>query len=415
MAKSILEIINGMSQTTPDLITSDSTPSGAVWNGTAGTQRMGNLTYDMSKFGGQTISQGPLPEVPKTGPKVGYEYMGQDGNTYNSQTGEVVKPAETTPTNLYTGGIADMTEEERAILNRMNPENFEQVDEEAVRRNQLALYQAEIDAQNGIYAEQKRQATLGGLGRLGSEGAIQARRGLLGSSFGTAQTAGVEAQNVAEQKAIDSENMAKIATIMGNMRKSVSDEITNKRKAITDTNESYIKYLSTKGETKKRIATSTIDSILQSGATVTQDELDEMAKEIGVDPVTFRKEYLKGKNEAESAAAKAEEDRKLTESKLSTELINRQKTGKDIYAPFEEGGYIYEYNSDGTFKKIEDARSVNGNNGGNNYDSKTIPKDVKADLITTITSNKKAKFSEIAEAFPEVDTKYLQEVIDSLQ
>lgn len=63
------------------------------------------------------------------------------------------------------------------------------IDETAIRKQKESEFQSQIDAINAVYADKLRQERTTGQGRLGSGRAIQARSGLIGSDFGTAQTA----------------------------------------------------------------------------------------------------------------------------------------------------------------------------------------------------------------------------------
>lgn len=162
----------------------------------------------------------------------------------------VATPAQETPADVYAGIIPNETPEEKALrLERerqgssyMSDAN-QNVDENTIRQNVLNKFQAEIDALNRIYAEKKSEERRRGEGRLGSDAAIQARRGLLGSTFGTAQTRGVENLNAEAQSAIDSEQAVMISSIMTKVNQDVADEVAAKTKARQEGAEKYIKFL----------------------------------------------------------------------------------------------------------------------------------------------------------------------------
>jgi hypothetical protein len=57
------------------------------------------------------------------------------------------------------------------------------IDPNAIYAEKTKQYQGQLDALNGVYNDQINQARIRGQGRLGSQTAMQARGGLLGSDF----------------------------------------------------------------------------------------------------------------------------------------------------------------------------------------------------------------------------------------
>jgi hypothetical protein len=310
------------------------------------------------------------------------------------------------------GGVPAISAEEQAYLDALNPDKQTKVDEDAIRRSQTDAFQAEIDALNAIYAEQKRQATIAGMGRLGSEGAIQARRGLLGSSFGTAQTAGVTSQNTAEQKAIDAEQAAKIAVVMGNMRKATADEIAAKRKAVTEGSEATIKYLKEKGDRTKQRTSDIVKSLIAGDVEPTEDDINTMAKELGVAPEILKTQYITAQKEQKAKEVKAEQEAKKVQSELDTELSTRLKNKADLTKPFSSGGYNYQYDPQtGNYTKTE-SRSVSGEK---NQTVTEIESQAKADLYQTIAENPGLTIKELVPKFPELKIEDIQQILDTLE
>ena len=74
-------------------------------------------------------------------------------------------------------------------------------------------FQGEIDALNQVYAQQKQAETQAGLGRVGSTTAVEARRGLIGSDFGTALTDTQNTANTTAQQAIDSNHLLALSGV----------------------------------------------------------------------------------------------------------------------------------------------------------------------------------------------------------
>lgn len=123
------------------------------------------------------------------------------------------------------------------------------VDEDAIRAQTLASFQAEIDAINQLFAEKIRRERVRGANRLGQGGAIQARRGLLGSSFGQALDRRIGDENEEIVQGIEAEKSAKISAILNQVRSTASEEIKAKRKAKAEGLDSFIQYL---GEATER-------------------------------------------------------------------------------------------------------------------------------------------------------------------
>lgn len=112
---------------------------------------------------------------------------------------------------------------------------IEPFDEDAARReaqrNQMRMFQAEIDATNEVYDQLLNEARLQGQGRLGSQRAIAARGGILGSDFAGAQKSRVQAANTQQERAIQAERAARIGAILGNVRGAAAQELEARRAA----------------------------------------------------------------------------------------------------------------------------------------------------------------------------------------
>ena len=197
---------------------------------------------------------------------------------------------------------------------------YPDIDENAVRRNQMRLFQQEINATNQLYDEMLAQERLRGQGRLGTQRAISARSGLLGSDFGEANRANVESLNVGQERAIQAERQARIGAIMGTMRKAVADELTEKRQARQQGADNYIKWLASSQERKANNANIAAASFLQAGidpTTADPAELTAIAQEAGLstDDIIFQYRQLKANQDA--AAAKSELETRKTEAEIA--------------------------------------------------------------------------------------------------
>lgn len=130
---------------------------------------------------------------------------------------------------------------------------------EDVYRNQISKYQAQIDAQNAVYRDMLNKAQAEGQGRIGSNRAIQARSGLLGSDFGSAQANEINTANSEQYQAIENARRNAIQEILTQAKSSAQAEYDAKIKAKTQGAESLLKYYqeikpAMKAEKAKKVA-----------------------------------------------------------------------------------------------------------------------------------------------------------------
>lgn len=181
------------------------------------------------------------------------------------------------------------------------------VDEAGIRANTLAAFQGEIDAVNAIYADKLKQAQLAGTARLGSDTAIQARRGLIGSDFGTQQTGDINKGNQDVYNSIENEKMDKIQSILSMGRKQADERIAEKTKAIAEGLDAHLKYLSEAGARKETNATKAATFIYMqklSPKDLTADQLSETAKNYGVSVEDIKNAYITVKKTGDAEATK---------------------------------------------------------------------------------------------------------------
>lgn len=232
-------------------------------------------------------------------------YVGQDGNTYDSVTGQVVAHGDINP-----------------------------VDEGAVRSRILNLFQNEINAQNQVYAEKLNEAKTAGVGRLGSARATQARSGLLGSDFAASQNDKVNTDNAAIEASINAEKAAKIAEIMGTANGQAASEIAAKRTAQQAGLDEYLKYLGNRTTEKQtnlqKLAGSLLDQKL-SIPDLNPQQLKDLAASYGVtvDDITSAynaekrtRDAAQAKLDTEAAGTKFDQDLKTKQLALDTAYKN---------------------------------------------------------------------------------------------
>lgn len=217
-------------------------------------------------------------------------------------------PTPTTPQQAYGSYIPNETPEEKALRLELERQGALAqtnanipVDEATIRANTLKQFQAEVDALNRIYTEKRRQAAITGSGRLGSDAAVQARRGLIGSTFGSSQTAGVEDVNKQEMDAIAAEEAAASAALQGKIRSSVADELAAKTKARKEGADSYITFLQGAAERATKRTTDAIKALLASKSSPTEEDLAGLADALGTSIENVKKVYKDYKTQADSA------------------------------------------------------------------------------------------------------------------
>jgi len=184
----------------------------------------------------------------------------------------------------------------------------EDVDESAVQRRIMQQFQGQINATNQVYDTLLNEARLEGQGRLGSQRAIAARGGLLGSDFGASQKSKVEGYNTDINRGIQAERSAAIGAIMGQMRSAVQQEIQAKNRARQQGAENYIAYLAQSKGARESNLNLAASSLLMQGIdprTLAPEELSAIATEanLGTNDIINRYLMLQAQQAAEAAAA----------------------------------------------------------------------------------------------------------------
>lgn len=213
--------------------------------------------------------------------------------------------------------------------------NLSEQEEKRIRRQQLKMFQKEIDATNQIYDQMMREEQTRGQGRVGSTTAMGARAGILGSDFANTQQETIKDYNKQIQKGISAERSAKIAGIMGEARKSAADEIAKKNAARKQDADSYIEYLKGAKERKTENLGKLAGSLINQGvdpSTMDKEELSKIATSYGTTVEDIIYSYQTAKSEADAAAAKTDLETRKTESEIA-------KNGR---IELSEGGAIYD-------------------------------------------------------------------------
>lgn len=233
------------------------------------------------------------------------------GNVYNNALGTTPAPAApAAPSALDTAS----TDYQNILQADMAPVN--QAD---IQRKTMEQFQAEIDALNQLYATKKAEEAIQGEGRLGQSSAIQARRGLLGSDFGAAQTQTTTAYNERVQSALDAEKAQQISSIMSKARSAANEEFAAKTAARKSSAQDYIAFLSGSAARKKEQVTSLVTDMIDSGLE-TPEDFSALAEQLGTTAQAVKAEYNRQKAVKEAAKPKA----------LATQVV---APGSSVYDP----------------------------------------------------------------------------------
>jgi len=224
------------------------------------------------------------------------------------------------------------------------------VNEQSIYRNQINQYQKEIDAVNDIYQQKIGVAKQEGEGRLGSQRAIGARSGVLGSDFGNAQRESVLGQNTGIMRGIQAEQRNAIATIEAKARSGATDELKAKREAKKAGADSYLAYLGSQSERRSKKATDLASQFLAQGidpSEVDPAKLKEIASQMGVKPEDIASAYASSKSEKDASDKKLDLETRKSEAEIKKIDADIAK-GKLI--ELSEGAMLYNPETGETFK-----------------------------------------------------------------
>lgn len=229
------------------------------------------------------------------------------------------------------------------------------VDENTIRSNTQARFQAEVDALNRVYAEKKAQAAVQGEGRLGQGTAINARRGLIGSDFGNAQNAKIADQNMQVQNDIQDELSMKIAGINSKIASSVAEEFAAKQAARQQGAQQYIDFLKGAAQRKDERTTTAVGSLVGNGITPDESVFANMASQLGttVDDVKLKYNAAKAKTVTQNKLIEVSPGASLFDQngRLIGTAPNKPNNGEPLTK--EVNGALLQYDTNsGTWKQV---------------------------------------------------------------
>ena len=220
-----------------------------------------------------------------------------------------------------------------------------------------AMFQSQIDALNGVYATQKKAALQDEANRTGSNTAIEARRGLIGSDFGNAATDKVNAANADEQAAIDAKHNLDLSGVYTNINKASQDASNARVTAAQKGADALLTQL--KGDQADKITkvTGAVKAYLAAGndgSKLTTTDIKSWSDQLGVDPSAVQN-AVKDAITANAAVISKNQIDAANLQKIQEEI----KTGTiDATKPVEIGGYIYKPDAKGGWTNAGQARST---------------------------------------------------------
>lgn len=245
-----------------------------------------------------------------------------------------------TPSGPGTGRVATPTEvHEIQFKERMQP-----VDTNTIRQQAVAELDGQIKAIQQQAAEQVREEQQAGQEREGRTRAIQARRGLVGSDFGDAQTTQTKQFTQKNIDLINQQKNVQIAAVFDKIDQRAQERIEAEKNRVLKAEDEYFAYL----QTKKEEAKEDVKTLASTGITLQQlDPADkqDLMEQTGYDnELMFDLYYNSNLPQADRIEWKSE---KLADGSIMfwgqdpvTGQIKQQKAEFDV-APMED---IVEFN-----------------------------------------------------------------------
>src|ERR1035437_3888546 len=169
-------------------------------------------------------------------------------------------------------------------------------------------FQAQIDALNQVYAQQKQAEMQAGQGRLGQTSSIEAASGMLGSLSGKAMDDTQNTANTTAQTAIGSKPSSDIAGVYASINKAATDAATNRRDANrlgADASVAEIQGRQAQASKDATSATSAYFAAGNDGSKLSQTDITAWAKSLGTTPDAVQNAINTAKSANDAATQKA--------------------------------------------------------------------------------------------------------------
>lgn len=259
----------------------------------------------------------------------------------NVQTTIPTAPVTTPPPTSAAGMLSgfNLTPEQiqeqndrNAIANGYRADATQNIDPNQIYQDKLSKYQAEIDAINNVYNDKLNVARTQGIGRLGSNRAIQARSGLLASDFGATQTDNVNTANADVLSGINNERAVAIQAILGKARAGAEEEARLKTEAKKAGADALIKYYDESNSRKKtRVSDAVKQFLLNNGVdntNIPEDQMKQISDSLGITKDELSAEIKSQATTIKAAQDKAAQDKAKTEADIAKTVKETSLLGK---------------------------------------------------------------------------------------
>jgi surface antigen len=233
------------------------------------------------------------------------------------------KPVQLTAANGFGSGVQSpyVSELDQLSISRYK-DSQKPINREAIRKQKVAEFQAQIDATNQIFTNLTAQANVQGEGRLGQQRAISARSGNLQQPRGEAQKEGVITYNNQITGDIAARQQSAISTIMTEAQNRADAEYAQKVQAKELGAQAYLQYLGQAEERKSTNAQAVLQSLLAQGLTledIPAEQFGQIANNLRMTPDELQNVYKGELSKAAAAQAQAEYERFKEEREFGLE------------------------------------------------------------------------------------------------
>lgn len=253
----------------------------------------------------------------------------------------------TTPTNLETayksvGDLSGLVNKDDSstvdnILKTKTTTANSTIDEDSIRKDFKKRIQEQIDGINNVYASMLGNARIKAQNNVGMTRAVNARSGLLGSDFASADEKNMDRANQEVEDTLLAEQTAKINALLSGQEDKADTYIQNLKAEKEKAQSDVLSNITTRATARTSNASKISQYLLTKGITdlnqLSPDDQKKIEAEYGVDPATLA-------------------------SAFTTELTNKQKNddtiNKDRYKTIADGAYLYDSQ---TGKIIENPKS----------------------------------------------------------
>lgn len=285
---------------------------------------------------------------------IGSQIAGIDNPTPTPVPTSATSTAPTSDSKLSVLGSYDMGTNYNSVADVTKATTLTKGEEARYRKGVMSQYQGEIDAAKSAYARLLAEQQQLGVGRLGESTAIQARRGLQGSSFGTGMTESVRKTNLDAEGKVLAGQASAIASIMDRANAAAQKEVDYQRAAKKGGLKEYQDAKATQSARKKEIAADVALNLFNAGLdyqALSTEDLKSL-KGMGISQQDIINSYLAKKKEDEISGDQfslgPDEQRYDSKGKLIAQGAPKPGDGQKLVTI---NGKSYVQNSDGSFSE----------------------------------------------------------------